>query len=65
MAAVLLDGPNPRAVIGATGGRPVILTGTDIHPNAVDAALQDSGLDPITRHMQSVALRRALERAAA
>jgi carbon-monoxide dehydrogenase medium subunit len=65
MAAVLIDGPNRRAVIGATGGRPVVLTGDAVRPEAVDAALQDSGLDPVIRHMQSVALRRALDRAAA
>ena len=65
MAAVLLDGTTRRAVIGATGGRPVLLTGDDVRPHSVAPALQDSGLDPVVIHMQSVALRRALERAAA
>ncbi len=65
MAAVLIDGATHRAVIGATGGRPVILTGDAVHPDCVEAALRDSGLDPVIRHMQTVALRRALDRTAA
>jgi carbon-monoxide dehydrogenase medium subunit len=65
MAAVLIDGTSRRAVIGAVGGPPIVLTGQDVEPAAVDAALQDSGLDAIGRHMQAVALRRALERALA
>ncbi len=65
MAAVLLDGDLRRAVIGATGGRPVVLSGDAVRPEAVDAALRDSGLDPVIRHMQAVALRRALARACA
>jgi carbon-monoxide dehydrogenase medium subunit len=65
MAAVLIDGAASRAVIGATGGRPVILTGDAMRPEAVAAALDGSGLDPVRRHMQAVALRRALERTAA
>jgi carbon-monoxide dehydrogenase medium subunit len=65
MAAVLVSGTIRRAVIGATGGRPVLLTGDDVRPEAVDAALRHSGLDPVIRHMQSVALRRALDRSAA
>lgn len=62
MAAVLIDGDRTRAVIGAVGGPPVVLD--DTRPEAVDAALHGSGLDAVSRHMQVVALRRALERAA-
>jgi hypothetical protein len=49
-------------VIGAVGGRPVVLEGTDAAP---EEALRDSGLDPIARRMQVVALRRALAQASA
>jgi carbon-monoxide dehydrogenase medium subunit len=65
MAAVLIDGPHRRAVIGAVGGRPILLEGDQVAPEAVSAALRDSGLDAITCHMQSVAVQRALDRAAA
>jgi aerobic carbon-monoxide dehydrogenase medium subunit len=65
MAAVLMDGPSRRAVIGAVGGPPVVLTGDAAVPASVEAALRDSGLDAIGCHMQAVALRRALERATA
>jgi aerobic carbon-monoxide dehydrogenase medium subunit len=65
MAAVLIDGPLRRAAIGAVGGPPIVLTGQDAVPASVDAALRDGGLDAIGRHMQAVALRRALERATA
>jgi carbon-monoxide dehydrogenase medium subunit len=65
MAAVLIDGDQRTAVIGATGGRPVVLHGPDVAPAAVQAALQDSGLDAIGRHMQGIAFRRATDRAAA
>jgi carbon-monoxide dehydrogenase medium subunit len=63
MAAVLIDGPSRRAVIGAVGGRPIVLEGADVASEAVDAALRESGLDAIGRHMQGVAFRRALDRA--
>ena len=65
MAAVLIDGTSRRAVIGAVGGPPIVLTGDAAVPASVEAALRDSGLDAIGRHMQAVALRRALERATA
>ena len=67
MAAVLDDPERGirRAAIGAVGGPPVLLEGAAVMPDAVDAALAGSGLDAIARHMQAVALRRALERAAA
>jgi carbon-monoxide dehydrogenase medium subunit len=54
-----------RAVIGAVGGPPVRLDGERAVPAAVDAALAASGLDTIARHMQAVALARAIERTAA
>jgi carbon-monoxide dehydrogenase medium subunit len=62
MAAVLLDPARGlrRAVIGATGGAPLLLEG-DADPAA---ALGASGLDALTRRMHSVVLRRALEQAA-
>jgi aerobic carbon-monoxide dehydrogenase medium subunit len=63
MAAVLIDGASRRAVIGAVGGRPIVLEGAGVAPEAVDAALRDSGLDAIGRHMQGVAFRRAVDRA--
>jgi len=65
MAAVLIDGASRRAVIGAVGGAPIVLEGAGVAPEAVDAALRDSGLDAIGRHMQGVAFRRAIDRAGA
>jgi carbon-monoxide dehydrogenase medium subunit len=65
MSAVLIDGASRRAVIGAVGGRPIVLEGAEVAPEAVDAALRDSGLDAIGRHMQVVAFRRALDQASA
>jgi len=65
MAAVLIDGETRRLVIGATGGKPVLLTGANAAPEAAHAALADSGLDAITSHMQCVIVRRAFERATA
>jgi aerobic carbon-monoxide dehydrogenase medium subunit len=61
MAAVLIDGASHRAVIGAVGGRPIVLEGAGVAPEAVDAALRDSGLDAIGRHLQVVAFHRALD----
>ena len=63
MAAVLLDGANRRAVIGAVGGPPVVLQGEDVTANAANAALLRSGLDAVSRHIQGVTFRRALVRA--
>jgi hypothetical protein len=40
-----------------------VLEGADVASEAVDAALRESGLDAIGRHMQGVAFRRALDRA--
>ena len=67
MAAVLDDPTRGvrRAVIGAVGGPPVVLEGERVTPSAAEAALRDTGLDPVTRHMQVVALKRALAEARA
>ena len=58
MAACLLA-DETRIVIGATGGPPIILG----HIDGLDAAL--AFLDPVDRHLQSVAARRALHMAGA
>jgi carbon-monoxide dehydrogenase medium subunit len=67
MAAVLRDRARgiDRAVIGAVGGTPIMLEGDAVAPRAVEQALAGSGLDAVVRHMQVVAFRRAVERAAA
>ena len=67
MAAVLDDPTRGirRAVIGAVGGPPVVLEGERVTPAAAEAALRDVGLDAVARHMQAVALQRALAEAAA
>ena len=67
MAAVLDDPTRGvrRAVIGAVGGPPVVLAGERVTPAAAEDALRDAGLDAIARHMQAVALKRALAEAAA
>ena len=54
-----------RAAIGAAGGPPVVLEGERAVPAAVEQALAASGLDSVIRHMQAVALARAIDRAAA
>ncbi len=61
MAAILHDPARGvhRAVIGATGGRPVLLEG-DISEDAAVQALAGSGLDAIGIRMQLVILRRAM-----
>ncbi len=59
MAAVLIDGGAMRLVIGATGGKPILL-----HDEAdLPAAL--AGLDPVAAHIQAVIARRALAQARA
>jgi aerobic carbon-monoxide dehydrogenase medium subunit len=67
MAAVLDDPTRGirRAVIGAAGGPPVLLEGEHVTPAAAEAALRDAGLDAVARHIQAVALARALAEAAA
>jgi aerobic carbon-monoxide dehydrogenase medium subunit len=67
MAAVLDDRPRAirRAVIGAIGGAPVVLEGDRATPAAAEEALRAAGLDAVARRMQAVALKRALDKAAA
>jgi len=66
MAAVLRDPARNvrRAVIGAVGGAPIVLDGTNAAAEFAERALMQSGLDEIGRNMQLVALRRALDLAA-
>lgn len=66
MAAVFLDPARGfhRAVIGAVGGAPIVLDGTDVTTDNAERALGHSGLDEIGRAMQLAALRRAMEQAA-
>ncbi len=59
MAAVRIDGAGLRLVIGATGGRPVLLHDETAIPEAL------SGLDPVAAHIQTVIARRALAQARA
>jgi carbon-monoxide dehydrogenase medium subunit len=56
MAAVLLHGDTRRAVIGALGGRPLLLEGDDASIDGATRALQ--ALEPVQRHMQLAVLRR-------
>jgi carbon-monoxide dehydrogenase medium subunit len=63
MAAVLLHGDKRRAVIGALGGKPLLLEGEDATAEGAARALAD--LDRVQLHMQLAVLRRALEKAAA
>ncbi len=56
MVAVLISGET-RIVIGAVGGPPVVLS----HPDEITTALDF--LDPVDRHLQTVAMRRALAEA--
>jgi carbon-monoxide dehydrogenase medium subunit len=58
MAAVLVDRGMTRAVIGATGGVPIVLEG-----GAVTRDPPLPGLDPIDAHIQRVVLHRALVQA--
>ena len=63
MAAVLLDSGKRRAVVGALGGKPLLLEGDAV--SAEGAALALDALEPVHRHMQLAVLRRALARAEA
>jgi carbon-monoxide dehydrogenase medium subunit len=63
MAAVLLHGTTRRAVIGALGGKPLLLQDDLASVEGATSALQD--LDPVARHMQLTVLRRALAKAGA
>ncbi len=58
MAAVLIDRDVTRAVIGATGGAPIVLQG-----EAVTHAPHLPGLDPVDAHIQRVVLGRAMAQA--
>jgi len=64
MAAVLIRCGARRAVIGATGGPPILLTGDAASPEGARAALAGQ-LDPVSVHMQAVVLARALAEAQA
>ncbi len=63
MAAVLIRGGQRRAVIGAMGGKPLLLEGGAASDAGALHALQY--LDPVQRHMQVTVLRRALAKAGA
>jgi carbon-monoxide dehydrogenase medium subunit len=66
MTAVLLDGTRRRAVIGALGGKPLLLEGGAVSDDGALRALQTvSALDEAHRHMQLAVFRRALARAQA
>jgi len=58
MAAVLVDRGVTRAVIGATGGTPIVLEGT-----AMTRAPDLPGLDAVDAHIQRVVLGRAMAQA--
>lgn len=57
MAAVLLDRGLRRIVVGALGGKPMVLDG--------DSLPDIAGMDEVQRHMQRAVLRRALAKAQA
>jgi carbon-monoxide dehydrogenase medium subunit len=66
MAAVLLTAHSGRVVIGALGGKPLVLVDDDASIDGASRALQAiGGLDNVTRHMQLATLRRALAEAGA
>ena len=58
MAAILIDRGVTRAVIGATGGSPIVLEG-----EAVTHAPHLPGLDAVDAHIQRVVLGRAMDQA--
>ena len=63
MAAVLDDPARGtiRAAIGALGRQPMLLQGGEVDPARLEALLHGAGLDAVSRHIQGVILRRALE----
>jgi aerobic carbon-monoxide dehydrogenase medium subunit len=65
MTAVLLSRPRRRAVIGALGGRPLLLEGDAVSIEGATEALHASGLDEVQRRMQLVVFARALAKAQA
>lgn len=66
MAAALLATPVRRLVIGAMGGKPLLLEGAEASIDGASAALDSAPeLDAVGRHMQLAMARRALAEAAA
>jgi carbon-monoxide dehydrogenase medium subunit len=66
MACALLTGTRRRLVIGATGGRPLLLEGEEAGIEGARAALAaTAGLDAIERHIALAVAGRALEEARA
>jgi aerobic carbon-monoxide dehydrogenase medium subunit len=64
MAAVLLTAHSRRVVIGALGGKPLVLEGEAASIDGATRALQAmDGLDQVQRHMQLATVRRALAEA--
>jgi carbon-monoxide dehydrogenase medium subunit len=64
MTAVLLTARTRRAVIGALGGKPLLLENEAVSINGATRALQAvDGLDQVGRQMQIATLRRALAEA--
>jgi carbon-monoxide dehydrogenase medium subunit len=64
MAAVLLTARTRRVVIGALGGKPMLLEGEAATIDGATRALQAlDGLDQVQRHMQFTTTRRALAEA--
>jgi aerobic carbon-monoxide dehydrogenase medium subunit len=61
MAAALIAGSTRQLVIGALGGRPLVLSGAQASIDGALAALAD--LDAVDRHMQRAVVRRALAEA--
>jgi carbon-monoxide dehydrogenase medium subunit len=66
MAAVLLTGRKRRVVIGALGGKPLLLEAEAASIDGAARTLRDlDGLDNVQRHMQLATLRRAIAEAEA
>jgi carbon-monoxide dehydrogenase medium subunit len=64
MAAVVLTAHSRRVVIGALGGKPLVLEGEAASIDGATRALQAmDGLDQVQRHMQLATVRRALAEA--
>lgn len=63
MAAALIAGSTRRLVVGALGGKPLVLSGAEASIDGAVAALAE--LDAVDRQMQRVVVRRALAQAGA
>lgn len=63
MAAVFQSPATSRIIIGATGGRPLIFENADATPATIDTALAatNPNANPVTTHMQLIAVNRAWE----